>query len=299
MNHKTDKDLKLPSYGGQALIEGVLMRGSKYLAAAYRLPDGEIKVETEELGGLYKTRLVRIPFLRGLIILWDAIGLGSKYLTKSANYQTGEDEKIEGPAMALSLVISFTIAIALFFVAPAGVASLLEKWLGLSAVYGNLIEGLIRLILVIVYIWGIGRMPDIKRVFSYHGAEHKTINAFESSDTLSVESIKKYSLYHPRCGTGFIIILVVFSVILFVLLGPINNIFLKIASRIVLLPILVMISYEYMRFAANHSSNPVFRFLSFINMSMQRLTTVEPDEKMLEVSLTAFNTMYTLENSTQ
>ena len=299
MNHKTDKDLKLPSYGGQALIEGVLMRGSKYLAAAYRLPDGEIKVETEELGGLYKTRLVRIPFLRGLIILWDAIGLGSKYLTKSANYQTGEDEKIEGPAMALSLVISFTIAIALFFVAPAGVASLLEKWLGLSAVYGNLIEGLIRLILVIVYIWGIGRMPDIKRVFSYHGAEHKTINAFESSETLSVESIKKYSLYHPRCGTGFIIILVVFSVILFVLLGPINNIFIKIASRIVLLPILVMISYEYMRFAANHSSNPVFRLLSFINMSMQRLTTVEPDEKMLEVSLTAFNTMYTLENSTQ
>jgi len=294
--NKTDKDLKLPSYGGQALIEGVLMRGSRYLAAAFRAPDGEIIVETEKLGGIYTSKLVKIPFLRGLVILWDAIGLGTKYLTKSANIQTGEEEKIEGPAMALSLVLSFTIAIALFFVAPAGIASLFEKWFSITPFLSNLIEGLIRLVLVIAYIWAIGRMPDIKRVFSYHGAEHKTINAFESSSALSVQTIKQHSLFHPRCGTGFIVILVVFSIILFVLLGPIPNIFLKFASRIVLLPILVMISYEYMRFAANHSEHPVFRFLSFINMSMQRLTTVEPDDKMLEVSLTAFNTMYALEN---
>lgn len=294
--NKTDQELKLPSYGGQALIEGVLMRGSRFLAAAFRAPDGEIIVETEKLGGIYTSKLVKIPFLRGLVILWDAIGLGTKYLTKSANIQTGEDEKIGGPAMAFSLIISFTIAIALFFIAPAGVASLFEKWFSLSSFLGNLLEGLIRLVLVIAYIWAIGRMQDIKRVFSYHGAEHKTINAFESSSTLSVQTIKQFSLYHPRCGTGFIVILVIFSIILFVLLGPISNIFVKFASRIVLLPLLVMVAYEYMRFSANHSGHPVFRFLSFINMSMQRLTTVEPDDKMIEVALTAFNTMYALEN---
>ena len=272
------------------------MRGSRYLAAAYRAPDGEIVVETEKLTGIYTSRLVKIPFLRGLVILWDAIGLGTKYLTRSANIQTVEEEKIEGPAMAFSLIISFTIAIALFFVAPAGVVSLLEKWLGFTPFLGNLVEGLVRLVLIIAYIWGIGRMKDIQRVFSYHGAEHKTINAFESSSPLDVSSVRKFSLYHPRCGTGFIVILVIFSIILFVLIGPIENIFLKLASRVVLLPLLVMVAYEYMRFSANNSSHPVFRFLSFINISMQRLTTVEPDEKMVEVALKAFNTMYSLEN---
>lgn len=297
MSNLSDKQLKLPSYGGQALIEGVLMRGSRYLAAAFRLPDGEIVVETEELGGIYKTKVKKIPFLRGLLILWDALGLGSKYLTKSANYQTGEDEKIEGPGMVLSLLLSFTIAIAVFFVAPAGITSFLERALGISAFLGNLIEGIIRLLLVIAYIWGVGHMPDIKRVFSYHGAEHKTINAFESSSPMTTETISKFSLYHPRCGTGFIVILVVFSVILFVLIGPIESIWLKMATRIVLLPFLVMFAYEYMRFSANHINHPVFKFLSFINMSMQRLTTVEPDEKMIEVALTAFDTMYALETA--
>ncbi|HNR01120.1 MAG TPA: DUF1385 domain-containing protein [Anaerolineaceae bacterium] len=296
MSDKTDAELKLPSYGGQALIEGVLMRGSRYLAAAYRAPNDEIIVETEKLTGIYTSKIARIPFLRGLVILWDAIGLGTKYLTRSANIQTGEEEKIEGPAMALSLILSFSIAIALFFIAPAGLASLLEKWVKISPFVGNLIEGMVRLLLIIAYIWGIGRMKDIKRVFSYHGAEHKTINAFESSSDLDVPAVKKFSLYHPRCGTGFIVILVIFSIILFVLIGPIENVFLKLGSRVLLLPLLVMLAYEYMRFSANHSNHPIFRALSFINLSMQRLTTVEPDEKMVEVALKAFTTMYNLEN---
>ena len=294
-NQKVDH-LKLPSYGGQALIEGVLMRGSRYMAAAFRAPSGEIVVQTEKLGGIYTSKLVKIPFLRGLVILWDSIGLGTKYLMVSANIQTGEDEKIEGPTMAITVIISFVIAIALFFLAPAGIASLFEKWFSLTPFIGNMIEGLVRLILIIGYIWGIGRMPDIKRVFSYHGAEHKTINAFEASAPIDVKGIKPYSLYHPRCGTGFIVILVVFSIILFTLVGPIPNIFLKFASRIILLPLLVMVAYEYMRFSANHIHHPVFKYLSFINMAMQRLTTVEPSDDMLEVSITAFNTMYALEN---
>jgi uncharacterized protein YqhQ len=296
VSDQKDNALKLPSYGGQALIEGVLMRGSTYLAAAFRAPNGEIITQTEKLGGLYTSKLVKIPFLRGLIILWDALGLGSKYLTISANIQAGEDEKIEGGALTLTLVFSFAIAIGLFFLAPAGIASLFEKWLSLTAFTANMIEGLIRLILIIGYIWGVGKMPDIKRVFSYHGAEHKTINAFESSAPIQVENIKPFSLYHPRCGTGFIVILVVFSIILFALLGPIPNILVKLATRIVLIPVLVMIAYEYMRFSANHISHPVFKYLSSLNMAMQKLTTVEPTDEMIEVAKTAFETMYALEN---
>lgn len=296
MTHLKDNELKLPSYGGQALIEGVLMRGSRYLAAAFRSPTGEIIVQTEKLGGLYTSKLTRIPFLRGLIVLWDAIGLGTKYLTVSANIQTGEDEKIEGPAMTLTIILSFVIAIALFFLAPAGIATLFERWLILTPFTANMIEGLIRLILIIGYIWSVGKMPDIRRVFSYHGAEHKTINAFESSSKIDVCSIKPFSLYHPRCGTGFVVILVVFSILLFALLGPIPNIFIKLGTRIFLLPVLVMIAYEYMKFSANHIDHPIFKYLSVVNMAMQRLTTNEPSNEMIEVAAMAFNRMYALEH---
>lgn len=296
MNHLTDKELKLPSYGGQALIEGVLMRGSRYLAAAYRTPEGDIVVETQKLAGIYTSKLVKIPFLRGLVILWDAMGLGTKYLMRSANIQAGDNEKIEGPALTLSLVFSLSLAIAIFFLAPAGITSLLEKWWPMTPFVSNLLEGLVRLTLIIGYIWAIGQMKDIRRVFSYHGAEHKTINAFESSSALEVPLIQKYSLYHPRCGTGFVLILVLFSILLFILLGPIHSLLLKLLSRILLLPVLVMFAYEYMRFSANHQNHPVFRYLSVLNMSMQRLTTVEPDDRVVEVALKAFTTMYALEN---
>jgi len=288
--------LKLPSYGGQALIEGVLMRGSRYVAAAFRLPSGEIQVETEKLEGIYSSRIAKIPFLRGLILLWDALGLGMRYIMKAANTQTGEDEKIEGPQFILTMIISFAIAIGLFFLAPAGLAALMEKVFSIGPFIGNLIEGIVRLILIVGYIWEIGKMPDIKRVFSYHGAEHKTINAFEASASLTPESVKQFPLYHPRCGTGFLLILVIFSIILFSLLGPLPNIWLRFASRILLIPILVMVAYEYMRFAANNMHHPVLKYLSALNMSMQKLTTVEPDESMLEVAITAFKAMYQLEN---
>jgi uncharacterized protein YqhQ len=297
LTSNSEKSLKIPSYGGQALIEGVLMRGRRYVAAAMRSPTGEIVVQTEELKGIYSSKISSIPFLRGLVILWDAIGLGTKYLTISANIQSGEEEKIEGPALYLSLLLSLSIAIALFFLAPAGLAALSEKIFNLSAFAGNLIEGLLRLFFVILYIWGVGKLPDIRRVFSYHGAEHKTINAFESSCLLTAESVKGFSLYHPRCGTGFVIILVIFSVILFSLLGPIDNLLLRLLSRVVLIPVLVMLAYEYMRFSANHLDHPILRSLSFINMKTQKLTTVEPTTEMIEVAIKAFDTMYKLETS--
>lgn len=289
--------LKLPAYGGQALIEGVLMRGSKNLAAAFRAPSGEIKVETEILSGIYTSRLVKIPFLRGLVILWDAIGLGTRYITKSANIQTGENEKIEGPAMVATIIFSFALAIGLFFLLPTGIAALFQKWLNFSPFMANLIEGLIRLILVILYIWVVGKAPDIRRVFTYHGAEHKTINAFEAGATLIPSEVKKFSLHHPRCGTGFILILVLFSILLFTAIGPLPNLLLRLSSRILLLPPLVMLAYEYMRFSANHLDNKFLKVLSLPGMAMQKLTTVEPPDDVLEVAICAFTTMYSLENN--
>lgn len=293
----SNPELKLPSYGGQALIEGVLMRGQKYLAAAFRETDGSIKVVSEPLSRIYSSKLTKIPFLRGLIILWDAIGLGTKYITLSANIQTGEDEKIEGPTMVLTILFSFALAIGLFFLLPTGIAAILQKNLHFTPFLTNLIEGIIRLTLVILYIWLVGKSKDIRRVFTYHGAEHKTINAFEAGANLTPQEVSKFSLHHPRCGTGFILILVIFSVILFSLLGPIPNIFLRLLSRIVLLPLLVMVAYEYMRFSANHISDPFLKFLSYPGMLLQKLTTFEPSEDILEVSIAAFNKMYELERN--
>ncbi len=292
----SNQELKMPAYGGQALIEGILMRGQKYLAAAFREPNGAIKIVDEELTGIYRSKVTKWPFLRGLVILWDSIGLGTRYITISANVQTGEDEKIEGPAMALTLIVSFALAIGLFFLLPTGLAALVEKLAPMSSFVINLLEGLIRLGIVILYIWLVGKSQEIKRVFSYHGAEHKTINAFEDGATLTPGEVAKYTLFHPRCGTGFILILVIFSVILFSLLGPMPNLAIRLLSRVVMLPLLVMVAYEYMRFSANHLSHPVLKYLSYPGMLLQRLTTVEPSPDQLEVSIAAFKRMYELEH---
>jgi uncharacterized protein YqhQ len=288
--------LKLPSYGGQALMEGVLMRGANFVSAAFRDPAGQIQIESEELTGIYRSRIAKIPFLRGLVILWDALGLGTKYLTISANIQTGEDEKIEGPAMTLTIIVSLAIGIGLFFLAPAALVQLLERWVKMSAFVGNLLEGLVRLALVIGYMWAVGKMPDIHRVFMYHGAEHKTINAFESGAELTPEKVSAYSLQHPRCGTGFVLIVVIFSVIIFAMLGPLSM-FWRLATRILLLPVIVMLAYEYMRFTANHLDNTFVRALAAPNLAMQKLTTAEPTLEMLEVSIAAFNHMYEQEKA--
>jgi len=291
-----NNDLKLPSYGGQALIEGVLMRGKRFLAAAFRKPDGSIQTVSEELSGIYKSSIAKLPFLRGLVILWDALGMGMKYITISANVQTGEDEKIEGPAMFFTILFSFALAIGLFFLLPTGVAAIFQKLSGMSAFITNLFEGVIRLIFIILYIWLVGKNKEIKRVFSYHGAEHKTINAFEAGANLVPEEVSKYPLFHPRCGTGFVLILVIFSIILFTIIGPIPNLLIRLLSRIILIPLLVMVAYEYMRFASNYISHPYLKILSMPGMLLQRLTTNEPSTDILEVSIAAFKTMYKLEN---
>jgi uncharacterized protein YqhQ len=287
---------KLPSYGGQALIEGVMMRGSHFVAAAIRTPAGEIITQSEDLSGIYQSKIKNIPLVRGFILLWDSLILGTRYLTIAANLQSGSEEKIEGPAFYGAMLVSIAIAIGLFFLVPAAIGQWIAALLKWNSWWSNLLEGVVRLLLIIGYIWSVGKIPDIQRVFSYHGAEHKTINAFEAGAELTPTSVMRYSLEHPRCGTAFLLTIALLSIIFFSLLGPLPVLW-RLVSRIVLLPVLVGLSYEYIRWTANHLESPFVRLLIRPNLALQRLTTRQPDLGMLEVAIAAFNTMYGLENS--
>jgi uncharacterized protein YqhQ len=281
---------KLVTYGGQAVIEGVMMRGRKSCAIAMRGLDGSIVTKVEPLGGIYNSKLAKIPFLRGLVLLWDSLGLGMRALITSANLQTGEEEKLEGPALYLSLGLTFLVAIGIFFLAPAGVGWLTENFLHWNAWWSNFLEGIIRLVFLLGYMWGIGFAPDIARVFSYHGAEHKTINAYESGAELTPANVKEFSIEHPRCGTAFLLTLMVLSLFFFTILGPLPLMW-RLISRVVMIPVLAGVAYEYLRWTANHIDLPFVRLIVKPNLAMQHLTTREPDEKMLEVAIAAFQSM--------
>ena len=288
---------KMPSYGGQALIEGVLMRGKKYVVASMRGPDGEIVTEQEKLEGIYKTSLAKIPFFRGLVILWDSLGLGMKYITLSANVQAEEEEeKIEGTGLVLTMLVSLTLAIGLFFVLPTVLAELVSRVVVLSTFGANLVEGLIRLIILVGYMWIIGRADDIARVFAYHGSEHKTINAYEDGVEITVENVMKYPLAHPRCGTSFLLTLVVLSILVFSLFGPMSLV-VRLLTRILLVPFIAMFSYEIIRWMGNHLENPFVKAITAPNLALQKLTTREPDEQMVEVAISSFKQLLELENS--
>jgi uncharacterized protein YqhQ len=286
---------KMPSYGGQAVIEGVLMRGKSSVVMATRAPNNEIVIHKEKLSGIYTSNLRNIPFLRGLIVLWDSLGLGMRYLTLSANVQTGEDEKLEGLMLYLTLAISLAFGIGLFFLLPALISGLIARFTTINPWVINLFEGVFRLGILIFYLWVIGKMPDINRVFMYHGAEHKTINAFEAGVELTPGEVKRYSVEHPRCGTSFILTLVLLSIIIFSLFGPLP-LHWRLLSRLLMIPVLASIAYEYIRLLSKHLDSLFVRFIIKPNLAMQQLTTREPTEEMLEVSIQAFNTMYVLEH---
>jgi len=291
-----DKALKLPSYGGQAVMEGVLMRGKHNVAIAVRASSGEIVTHQEQLPPLYSSNWMKIPFIRGMISLWDSLNLGTRLLTKSANIATGEDEPLEGTALFFTVLLSLALSIGLFFVLPAFLAGLIERYLEISSWWSNLIEGLIRLFILIGYLFIMGRIPDIRRVFAFHGAEHKTVNAFEANAELTPEIVSQHTLVHPRCGTSFMLTLVFISVLVFTLLGPLP-LHIRIISRILMLPIVSGIAYEYIRFAANKMDTSAFvRWLIQPNLWLQKLTTREPSLDMLEVSITAFKLMLQGEN---
>jgi uncharacterized protein YqhQ len=281
---------RIITYGGQAVIEGVLMRGQKAYAIAMRAPDGSIAVHTEKLANVYRSGVTKIPFMRGVILLWDALGLGMHALTISANTQTGEDEKLEGPALYLTLATSLALGIGLFFLLPAGLGGAAEHYLGWSPWLNNLAEGILRLLFLVGYIWAISFMPDVKRLFMYHGAEHKTINAFESGAELTPESVAKYPIEHARCGTAFLLTLVLLSILVFTALGPLSM-FWRLASRILFIPILAGVAVEYIRWTANHLDSPFVQALIKPSLALQHLTTRTPDLAMLEVAIESFKSM--------
>lgn len=291
MMPQSETQLRLPSYGGQAVIEGVMMRGKKNLAMACRKPDGSIVTYQEDLPSLYQSKVMKIPFLRGIIGLWDALGLGTRMLTKAANYQTGEDEKLEGSSLFFTLLFSLSMAVVLFFILPAFVAGKLDQALKLGVWWGNVIEGILRLIILVVYLALVGRMAEIKRTFMYHGAEHKTINAYEARVELIPEEAAKMSTCHPRCGTSFLLTFLVISTFIFALLGPLSLV-LRLASRVIMLPIIAGIAYEYIQWAAkNMDKSKLVKAIMQPNLWLQKLSTREPSLDMLEVSINAFKLM--------
>ena len=281
---------RIITYGGQAVIEGVMMRGQKAYAIAMRAPDGTIAIHTQKLANVYRSGITKIPFLRGSILLWDALGLGMNALTISANTQTGEDEKLEGPALYLTLGLSLTLGIGLFFLLPAGLGGLAEHYLGWSPWLNNLTEGVLRLLFLIGYIWGISFMPDVKRLFMYHGAEHKTINAFEAGAELTPEVVAKYPIEHARCGTAFLLTLVLLSILIFTALGPMPIVW-RLLTRVLFIPILAGIAIEYIRWTANHLDSPFVQMLIKPNLALQHLTTSTPDNSMLEIAIASFQSM--------
>ena len=288
-------DDRLNVYGGQAVVEGVMMRGKSVMAVAVRNPNGNIELFRKELRGPLRGRFARAPLIRGVVGLVDAFGLGMRSLMYSASVAVGEEAEYEAPLEWGSILISLGIGIGIFFVLPSLVVQAGETILGVSGLGLNVIEGVVRLGLLVAYVSAIGLLPDVRRVYGYHGAEHKTINAYESDAELTPDSVASFPKEHPRCGTGFLLVVVVFSVLIFSLLGPMPLVW-KIISRLCLLPVLASISYEYIRYTAKNMHNPIVRIFMMPSMALQRLTTREPDEDMLAVAISAFVAMQSAED---
>jgi uncharacterized protein YqhQ len=290
------------NYGGQAVIEGVMMRGRKHMAVAVRNPAGEIVLHSEPLNPrIYSSFINKVPFLRGLTMLWDALGLGMRMLMFSANVALGEEEEgveFSGPAAWGTVALALLFAIAVFFVGPLVIVNLVDRVVAVPIVVQHLIEGVVRLILFLAYIWAIGHMKDIQRVFGYHGAEHKAINAYEQGVEMIPEKVARCSIVHPRCGTAFLLIVMVISIFVFALVGD-PALWLKIVSRIILIPVIAGIAYEFLKFSAAHQDNPIIKVLIAPGLALQGMTTREPDLSMLEVSIAALNKLLVEEELAQ
>jgi len=282
------------NYGGQALIEGVMMRGSRVMAVALRHPEGHITVEIEPLNkALYQGRLSRIPFLRGLVSLWDALGLGTKALMMSADVAAGEEASLSGPIGWGAVGFGLLMGIGLFVAFPSFLVGLFNAVIP-SEWMSSVLEGGVRLILITGYIWAVGLMPDMRRVFAYHGAEHKTINAYEAGADLTVEDVRPFSTAHNRCGTAFLLTLTLVTILIFAPFGQPSLVW-RLVTRLALLPVITGISYEFIRFSARFSEHPIMRALAAPNRALQKLTTREPDEGMLEVAIAALKAVLTQE----
>jgi uncharacterized protein YqhQ len=285
--------------GGQAVLEGVMMRGVSTWAVAVRKPEGEIAVTSEPLVSWAKrSRILRWPVIRGVVALAESLKIGFRALGISANAQLVEEdgsepEPIGGFTWGLTIALSLALAIGLFFVIPVGATSLIKDWLG-SALLFWLVEGVLRTAIFIGYIVAISRLPDLRRVFEYHGAEHKTISAYEAGDELVPERAARYSRLHPRCGTSFLLIVMVLAIFVFAPIG-LPEWYWLLASRILGIPLIAGLSYEVIKWAGKNRRKRWVRALMWPGLMLQNLTTREPDHDQLEVAITALNAVLAVE----
>ena len=277
-------------YGGQAVFEGVMIRGREGVAISMRQPNGELNTVRQPLASIYKGRLREMPLIRGIIALVETLVLGTQSLLHSVQVATAEEvgEKIPTAVLWGTVAVSLALGVALFFMVPLfATRYLIDPYID-SNLLRNIFEGLIRIGIFIAYIKLIGLIPDIKRVFAYHGAEHKVVNAYEAGVPLDVESVKNYSTAHARCGTAFLFIVLIVAIFVFALVGQ-PTLWIRILSRIALIPVIAVISYEIMKFGANHAENPIVRVLLSPGLMLQSMTTREPDDSQIEAAISALN----------
>jgi len=281
----TVKEKEEPSlaFGGQAVIEGVMIRSKKHMVVCVRQPNDEILTKTEEIKSVSKKyRLLRFPFLRGIVALFESLYLGIKGLYFSANATLEEEEKLNPKEIALAVVVALALSIFLFSFIPFFLTTLLN----LGGVVFNIVEGVVRLAVLLLYLTSVSLVGEFRRVFQYHGAEHTAINAYEAGVELNVSNAKKYSRFHPRCGTSFLLIVMLISILLFSIM-PNLGYFMRLAYRVLLIPVIGAVSYEVLRLSDRYKNSRVMKVLVAPGLGLQYLTTREPDEKMIAVALKA------------
>ncbi|MDO4935310.1 MAG: DUF1385 domain-containing protein [Phascolarctobacterium sp.] len=273
--------------GGQAVIEGIMMRSPKIISLAVRKADGSIHVESKSASTIRdKYQILNKPFIRGVIVLWESLRDGMVGLQRSAQMATdGTEEEMTTTESISTVLVAVLVAVGLFIVVPTWSVRFLHT-LTDEPLYLNLFEGLLRIFIFLAYVTAISQMSDIKRVFQYHGAEHKTIYTYEADEELTVENVRNKSTLHPRCGTNFLMIVMLISIFIFAFFGW-PNVWVRIASRIVMMPVIAGVSYEIIRFAGNHCKNPLVHALIMPGLLLQKLTTREPDDSQIEVAIAA------------
>ena len=273
-------------YGGQAVIEGVMIRGRKAMVTAVRRPNGGMAMDVQPLSPIYTGWMRRTPLMRGIIVLIEAMVLGIKSLLYSANVSLEEEEEeLSGKTAWAMIAVALVLAIVLFLIIPLFLTRLINPYIGSSLVF-HLIEGFIRIIIFIAYLKLVGLIPDIKRVFTYHGAEHKVVNAYEDGVPMEVEAVRKYDTAHVRCGTSFLFVVLIIAIVVFSLVGR-PSLWLMVLSRILLIPVIAALGYEVIYFGANHIKNALVRAVLAPGLWLQALTTKEPEDSQIEVALSA------------
>ncbi|HYM83819.1 MAG TPA: DUF1385 domain-containing protein [Candidatus Dormibacteraeota bacterium] len=273
------------NYGGQALIEGVMMRGRDAVAVAFRHPDGRIVYATERLdGGVHATPIARLPFVRGLVVLYETLVVGTRWLVRSASLQaSGEGVELGRGAVALMLLVTLVFGVGAFFLLPLFLASVATGSVSNELVQ-HLTEGLIRAAIFIGYLLLIAQTPDVRRVFQYHGAEHMSIHALEHGDPLVTSAVRRYPTAHQRCGTEFLVVVILLSIVAFSLVGR-QSPLVMVGSRVLLIPVIAMIGYELLRLGARYRSNSLVRAVMYPGILVQRITTRKPTDDMIEVAI--------------